>query len=206
MTVSCSPAQSGQTKIKNYFDALDVFWSELYGDGGETIYCGVSFGSNKGKSINVEHVMPMAWAMNELGCDDRKQCRKISQRFNQIEADLHNLYPSLSDINEERGSHSFGMVRGEKRNFGKCDFEIDYQKRLVEPREVSRGEIARAMFYMSETYGLKIFKRLGIALKKWHREDPPSAQERRRNDMIEKLQGTRNRFVDDPTAAKELWF
>ncbi|MDH3693312.1 MAG: endonuclease [Gammaproteobacteria bacterium] len=205
-TTSCGPAQSGQKRFDNYYDARDVFWSELYKDGGETLYCGVRFGSKKNKSINIEHVTPMAWAMNEVGCDDRNECRKISKRFNQMEADLHNLYPALEKINKERGSHSFGMVKGEAREFGKCDFEINYQKRLVEPRDASRGEIARAMFYMNETYGLKIFKRLGITLKKWHRSDPPNDFERSRNDMIEKLQGTRNRFIDDSNAAKDLWF
>jgi deoxyribonuclease-1 len=38
----------------------------------------------------------------------------------------------------------------------------------------------------------------------WHDEDPPSKDEKRRNDIIEKLQGTRNTFIDDPDKISEL--
>jgi endonuclease I len=36
------------------------------------------------------------------------------------------------------------------------------------------------------------------ALIEWHLADPPDADERRRNDGIEELQGNRNPFVDHP--------
>ena len=98
------------------------------------------------------------------------------------------------------------MIKGEARRYGKCDFELDRKQRLVEPVPASRGNIARAMFHMMESYQLRIFPRQGEQLKKWHREDPPDEQEQRRNDLIEALQGTRNRFIDDPAAVRELRF
>jgi deoxyribonuclease I len=98
------------------------------------------------------------------------------------------------------------MIPGEARDYAACDFEKDPRKRLVEPRPASRGNIARAMFYMADSYGLKIFRRQAETLLKWHREDPPDAEERRRNDVIERLQGNRNRFIDDPAAAEQLRF
>jgi hypothetical protein len=33
-------------------------------------------------------------------------------------------------------------------------------------------------------------------LKRWHETDPPNAHERLRNNVIQKLQGNRNRFID----------
>jgi len=90
------------------------------------------------------------------------------------------------------------MVKGEKRHYGVCDFEVDRKRRLVEPRPQVRGDIARAMFYMAETYGFTIFKRQGKLLTRWHKEDPPDANERRRNTAIEDLQGTRNPYIDQP--------
>ena len=34
--------------------------------------------------------------------------------------------------------------------------------------------------------------------KQWHQMDPPDAEEKARNDRIAELQGTRNRFIDNP--------
>ncbi|MGI9301398.1 MAG: endonuclease I family protein [Gammaproteobacteria bacterium] len=188
----------GQTGIEDYREARGLFWSELYSGGGETLYCGREFTSGRHrKGLNIEHVMPMAWVMNELDCETRKLCRN-KKRFNQVEADMHNLYPSRVDLNKERSSFRFGIVKGERRRFGKCDFEVDYRARVVEPREPVRGEVARAMFYMSNEYGVAIFPKATRLLKQWHRADPPSEDERRRNDVIEQLQGTRNKFIDEP--------
>ena len=130
----------------------------------------------------------------------------VSRRFNRIEADMHNLYPSRKDINKTRGSFRFGMVRGEKRSFGQCDFELDRRKKSVEPRPEARGNIARAMFYMQDTYGLRIYRRQGELLQNWNREDPPDGEERRRNEVIASIQGNRNKFIDKPTLGEGLRF
>ncbi len=188
---------------REYLDILSDFWKNLHPDGGETLYCGQAF-KPFDRAVNVEHVFPMAWVTNELLCGERMQCRQGSERFNRIESDMHNLYPSLRIINEARGSYPFGELWGEPRDFGACDFEVSTSKRLAEPRPEARGEIARAMFYMHDAYDLPIFRRQLQMLKDWNREDPPEAAERRRNDIIERLQGSRNRFIDDPAAADSL--
>ena len=148
----------------------------------------------------------MSWAMRAVGCNNRDECRRHSRRFNQIESDMHNFYPSLKEINKLRGSAPFGIVKGEARKFGQCDFELDLKQRIVEPAPASRGNIARAMFYMMDSYGLKIFQRQAELLQRWHRDDPPDDWEMRRNDIIDKLQSTRNRFIDDPNAVEKLRF
>ena len=114
---------------------------------------------------------------------------------------MHNLYPARADVNQERGSMAFGIVRGEKRRYGKCDFEIDHGARIVEPRPEARGKIARAMLYMAEEYRLKIFPRQRRLLRRWHRAHPPDAEEKRRNDAIGRLQGNRNPYIDEPAPA-----
>ena len=119
---------------------------------------------------------------------------------------MHNFYPARKDINKIRGSYPFGVIKGEARSFGQCDFEIDARQRIVEPPPASRGNIARAMFHMKESYGLKIFPQQGLMLQRWNREDPPNDEELRRNNVIEKLQGTRNRFIDEPRLAETLRF
>ena len=199
-------ATAGQRRVGEYFNVLPLFWSKVYPNGGETLYCARRFGSNKGRGINIEHVFPMGWVANKIGCRDRKQCRRNSSLFNRIESDMHNLYPARQKINQARSSYAYAMLPGEKRHFGHCDFEIDEHKRRIEPRPVSRGNIARAMFYMHYTYDLKIFKRQGELLKRWHQADPPDAEERRRNGVIETIQGRRNRFIDQPGLVYTLRF
>jgi hypothetical protein len=51
---------------------------------------------------------------------------------------------------------------------------------------------------MHTEYGAPIDESMADLLRRWHCEDPPSAQERRRNDIIEAIQATRNPFVDNP--------
>lgn len=202
-----APLQAaGQQLFKEYFEALPLFWQRIYPQGGETLYCGEKFGAYHGRSINIEHVFPMAWVLRDQGCRSRKLCRESSPRFNQIEADMHNLYPALAAINKARSSFPFAIIAGERRDFGRCDFEFHPRQRVVEPRPASRGNIARALFYMVDTYGLTLYKRQGALMKRWNREDPPDDEERRRNNLIAKNQGTRNRFVDDPKAAEALRF
>lgn len=206
LCLTLSSAHAGQTGIEDYETARHIFWSKIYAQGGETLYCGRRFGSGKGRKINVEHVFPMSWATRVLQCGTRKRCRRESREFNRLEGDMHNLYPALTSINDARGSMRYGQLAGETRRFGRCDFEVDERRRIVEPRESVRGEIARAMFYMRDQYDLTIYRKFGEQLLQWHRQDPPSPIEMRRNDLIDKMQGTRNKYVDNPALADVLRF
>ena len=67
---------------------------------------------------------------------------------------------------------------------------------MVEPRKSVRGDIARSLFYMHVEYELDLKDMLSM-LKRWHGADPPNAHERWRNNQLEKLEGIRNRFIDD---------
>ncbi len=199
-----TPALAWKKPDSEYFDTLPRFWGVLYSNGGETLYCGRQFGKRRDRNMNAEHVFPMAWVTKILKCGKRKQCRKNSRRFNTIEADMHNIFPALGKINQQRSAYAFAELPGEPGK-GKCDFEINKRKRLAEPRPEVRGDIARAMFYMSKQYDLKLFKRQQKLLLRWHRLDPPSVEERRRNDVIQNLQGRRNPFIDNPGQAKLLF-
>ncbi|MDX1519785.1 MAG: endonuclease [Gammaproteobacteria bacterium] len=194
--ISCSCTDTHSVEpIKTYEEARPVFWRELYPDGGETFYCQQEFKPGYNRGINIEHVFPMSWVAWTLNCGKRKQCRETSDVFNIIEADLHNLYPARSDINEIRSSYSFAIIPGEERMHGNCDFEIDEDRRLVEPRPEIRGEIARAMLYMADRYDLYLKKKLRKLLLEWHEQDPVTDGERQRNEKIYSLQGNRNHWI-----------
>jgi deoxyribonuclease-1 len=193
--------------LQTYQEARQVFWDSLYPVAGRTLYCDKSF-LNGDRGVNVEHVFPMSWVTRSLNCGKRKQCRANSVRFNQIEADLHNLYPALSSVNQLRSSYAYAQLPGAKSQVKNCHFEVDENRRLVEPNHRVKGDIARAMFYMAKQYqedGLKLFQRQGDLLLKWHLDDPASEAEKNRNQKIKSLQGNSNPFIDDAKFAKKWW-
>lgn len=193
-----------QTQIDSYQQAIRSFWRELYSTGGRTLYSEQQFGPTKPKWINIEHVFPMGWVVKALKCRDRRDCRYNSDAFNFIESDLHNLFPSRRDLNMLRASNRFGIIKGEVRAIGSYDFKIDNKNRIIEPAPASQGEIARAMFHMAQAYQLKIYAKQKQILAYWNKLDQPSKEEKRRNDIIEEIQGTRNYFIDNPQEIESL--
>ena len=72
-----------------------------------------------------------------------------------MQADMFNLYPTIGEVNGRRSNYSMAIIKGEKREFGKCDVEIKNWN--VESREEIRGEITRTylnMDYVSPVYEL----------------------------------------------------
>lgn len=178
----------------NYLDTIPLFWRTLYPDGGEGLYCGRHFRAHD-RSYNIEHVFPMSWVTRTLRCGDRQRCRRNSRRFNEIESDMHNMYPARKDFNAERGAYPYREIRGEHWVERGCDLEIDHRSRVVEPRPASRGNIARAMLYMADRYDLTLFDRQRALLLQWHRADPADDEERRRNRLIADVQGSANPWI-----------
>lgn len=186
-------ADADQAVIPNYDRAREIFWNTLYPAGGETLYCGAKFNSRE--ALNVEHVYAAGWMADALGCGTRTRCRSTSVRFNLMEADLHNLYPAMAGVNGARSNLLFGEVPGEIHPLDACDFEIDRKAGIFDPAPAARGDLARAILYMAGEYGLPIPGGMEPMLLQWHSEDPPSTAEIWRNEMIFRIQGSRNPFV-----------
>jgi len=199
----CLNCQADQFEIANLQEAQTLFWQKLYPAGGWTLYCGEKFNSDHG-NVQIHAVYAIEWVIEHMDCGNLSDCRKSSARFNRIEADLHNLYPVLPLTGNARKDYHFGTVDGEYRDFFECDFEVDGAKKTVEPRATALGNIARAIFYMIEEYNLPLSDERRKQLLQWHKEDPPSEDEIRRNELIETVQGTRNHFIDDPSRADDL--
>jgi deoxyribonuclease I len=154
----------------------------------------------KGKTptgMTLEHAYPAQWIVIAMHCgSNRVECRaNMQSHFGFREADMHNLFPAWGNANSSRGDNLLGEIAGEDRRWPDCDFEN--KAGIVEPRPIIRGNFARAIFYMHTEYGLPIDPAMLQILIKWNRQDPVNRTERRRNDKIEELQGTRNPFIDD---------
>jgi len=153
--------------------------------------CGLQPRKNADRAgrIEWEHVVP-AWEFgHQLQCwqqGGRKACRK-DPKFRRMEADLMNLVPAVGELNGDRSNFRYGMVAGEPRKYGTCDFEVDFKQRVAEPPEQVRGDIARIYFYMADRYGLKIGRRQRQLFEAWDRMDPVDAAERARRVRIEAI-------------------
>lgn len=178
-----------------------VFWRDLYSQGGWSLYCGFRFDGNgqteDSGHVRIEHIYPVTRMLQQLNCESRQQCHESGNRkFIEMEADLHNLYPVWWEISSTNLDTRFGELDGEEWRFDMCD----YERRLgvTEPRPIARGNIARAIFYMHSNYGISLDREILDLLKKWNLEDPPSKQEKTRNNIIESIQGNRNQYIDNP--------
>jgi deoxyribonuclease-1 len=195
---SASPAAADQTRIVNYDETRRLFWARLYPQGGTTLYCGEPF-TRRNPTLNIEHVYAASWMAKHLQCGRREPCRRTSPRFNRMEADLHNLYPDLEVTNAARKDYRFGEIPGETPTVRPtCDFEHHTGQQIAEPRPAVRGDIARSLLYMEQEYGLPLDPTMRTVIVQWHQEDPPTAEERARNDRIAALQDTRNPLIDHP--------
>lgn len=142
-------------------------------------------------------------------------------------ADQHHLFPTQqNNANAVRSNHPLGEVVNVQSSFflGKLGFN-DLNQVVYEPREVHKGNAARALLYMSLRYdGLDSFNWTFDALNNvvlpglseapqsvetlldWHFSDLPDGYERARNDYIQSIQLNRNPFIDHPYWAEMINF
>tara|TARA_Y100000748_G_scaffold301443_1_gene301656 strand:+ start:381 stop:1040 length:660 start_codon:yes stop_codon:yes gene_type:complete len=190
------------SSVENYDEiSQNIFWSDLYPGGGWSLYCGFRFenalGLNEEHLFVIEHIYRISEMLKFLKCESRRQCRlEKNEKFIRMEADMQNLYPVWQDASVARRDAEYGSIEGEIWRFENCDYERDLK--IIEPRPLARGNIARSIFYMNSQYGLPIDKSHFDLLKKWNMEDLPSKQEKSRNDRIEEIQGNRNPYIDNP--------
>ena len=156
--------------------------------------------------IEWEHVVPADWIATGFGCQDqtRDECRAIDG-YNEAEGDLFNLVPSVGELNADRSARLYGVVAGEERAYGACDFEViatgegeSHVRGAAEPMASIRGDVARVWLYMSEKYGVQMNPEYRALMVSWSTADPIDEAERTRHDLIAAEMGTENRFVSGP--------
>jgi endonuclease I len=135
-------------------------------------------------------------------------------------SDLHNLFPSIRFVNSARG-HLYFDDSDEGAQEARFAPLASFDEDSWEPPEEIKGDMARVAFYMDTRYNGSdstkdislgetpdmeqgIFAKLSTLLR-WHREDPVSDEERRRNNLIFSAQGNRNPFVDRPEFVDKIY-
>lgn len=161
--------------------------------------CGYKVRTNSSRATRIEweHIMPAHAFGNQQLCwrtGGRKNCRH-DRLFNTMEGDMHNLVPSIGEINGDRNNFGFSDWNGKIGQYGKCPMVIDFKGRKAQPPKNVRGTIARAYLYMSSHYNLKLSKKENRLFTVWNNTYPPSTWECFRNKKIALIQGNENEFI-----------
>ena len=180
--------------VKDVYCEKD-FTDEDFGKKGKGPNIGPGIIPGDGSILNCEHTWPQSRFTNRFPTETQK-------------SDLHHLYPTDSSMNSHRSSLHFGEVEKDMEKL-KCP-----QNRLgrgagnagtvFEPPVAHRGNVARAIFYFATRYKMKVGGSEEQTLRIWNREDPVDAEELKRNDQVEDLQGNRNPFVDFPELVDQV--
>ncbi|AMB86476.1 deoxyribonuclease [Pseudomonas agarici] len=154
--------------------------------------------ANRAARIEWEHIVP-AWHIgHQRQCwqqGGRKYCSQHDPAYKRAEADLHNLVPSIGEVNGDRSNFSFGWLPEQKGQYGSCLTQVDFKAKKVMPRPSIRGMIARTYFYMSKQYGLRLSKQDRQLYEAWHKTYPVQVWERQRNQRVACVMGRGNEFV-----------
>lgn len=148
--------------------------------------------------MNVEHTWPQS---------------KGSSRY-PARGDMHHLFPTDMRSNSSRGNYIFAEVEGKQPRDNCSDSQVGSildprsgrptGERGYQPPVEHRGNVARAMFYVSAQYNYDIPKTEEFYLRRWHREDPVDQEEIQRNSLVQRFQGNRNPFVDYPELVERV--
>lgn len=215
--------------IQNFGEAKKQA-KKIFKDHQQTFYCGCSYDAKhqidpsrcgytprkngeRGERVEWEHIVPAHAFGGSLPCwqqpicqqegkryKGRKCCEEQDPFFRSMEADLHNLVPAVGELNADRSNRVYGEVAGESRAYGACDFEVDFERDVVEPRPEVRGDIARTYFYFEKTYQLPISEAQRALFDAWAKADPVDEWEAERHRRIKAIQGNGNPFVEPQTA------
>ncbi|GAA2526005.1 MULTISPECIES: endonuclease I family protein [Streptomyces] len=133
--------------------------------------------------------------------------------------DLHHLRPEDVRVNSIRGNKDFDNGGSSFTDGGGSLTDSN----SFEPRDAVKGDVARMVLYMAVRYegtdgwpdlepndsvtnGTSPYHGRLSVLKQWHEQDPPSAFEERRNEVIyDSYQHNRNPFIDHPEWVESIW-
>ncbi|MEG1617758.1 MAG: endonuclease [Bacteroidales bacterium] len=168
-------------------------------------------------SYNREHSFPKSW----FGTKDQDY---------DLYTDLFNLYPSDATANSRRSNFPFGEIQGTAlwtNTYCKLGnmTAVGFSGKVFEPNDEIKGDLARTYFYIATRYEKENFSSWGSSgaqlltysaypffkswqlnlLLKWHRADPVSEKERKRNEAVKAIQGNRNPYIDYPELVEYIW-
>lgn len=195
----------GTTDLDANGKIWDIYSNYRYTLG--TNQCGTY--KKEGDCYNREHLWAQSWTNSD----------------NTEKTDLHHVFPTDGYVNNQRGNYPFGEVSSPtytSGNGGKLGPNTvnGYNGIVFEPVDEYKGDIARALMYVSvryysedsgwsTEYGMtnkSVIKDWAIAmLLDWNDNDPVSDKEIARNEAVYDIQHNRNPFIDNSDYAHMIW-
>ncbi len=200
-----------KTDLKDNGKIWDMYSTKEYTY--KTNQCGTY--KSVGDCYNREHSFPKSWFNDK----------------SPMVSDAFHIYPTDGKVNGQRSNNPYGECAngttlpssGSVKALGKLGastFE-GYTGTVFEPDDEYKGDFARSYFYMAACYNTQIsgwsspmlagnsypaFTSWAVnLLLKWHRQDPVSAKEIKRNEAVYSAQKNRNPFIDHPELAEYIW-
>ncbi len=219
-------AHYSPTTIRDYGQARDYMFTVVdnFNDSVTCVYTGYRIflyhNSNTprsdayGRGINTEHTWP----------------RSKGAKYERPLSDLHHLFPTRIDVNEDRSNYPFDEIPDhltdtwywkDIQRHSIPTVNIDAYSELdlfsgtgrFEPREDHKGNVARAMFYFYAIYKALadqedpyFFQDQKYVLRRWNMMDPVDSLEIRRTRIIARFQGNVNPFILDTTLIGRAYF
>jgi len=184
----------------DFYCSCDWQWTTNTGGQVDLLSCAYEIRSQatRAQRIEWEHVVPASALGQNRQCwrnGGRDNCNRTDPVFNRMEANLHNLVPSVGEVNGDRSNYRFAEIVGEPSDYGACQFEVDTRQRLAEPDDAVKGQIARIYFYMHDYYQLPLSHQEQQLYVRWHQQFPVSEWELERDRRIARLMGHNNPYV-----------
>jgi len=166
--------------------------------------------NKRARRIEWEHLIPAenfgrqfsCWRDGNSKCVNKKGkykgrrcCTKVNRQYKQMQADMHNLFPAVGELNADRKNFRFDFEIGQSGQYGMCEFNVLFKKRRVRIKENLRGVIARDYLYFHQRYNMQISKKEMKKYTTWNKQYPPNNWEIERNKKIAKKQGNSNEFI-----------
>lgn len=180
-------------------DAETQLLTEVYATDDErlTLYCQTPFKPND--RIHIERVYPQQTLLDHFGCESARSC-EMNADYLVVWNDLHQMFPITSSTSRHRRGTFIDDTRLEEPNHA-CGYKTTFQ--TFEPSDHAKGDIARAILYLYDTYKVPLAGNLGT-LQEWNKLDPPDEFEKLRNQRIADIQGKSNPFIDNPELAEQV--
>lgn len=192
----------GHNPLSDYEKSREYLMQEIYlkhdtdGYYVDDVYCGIKYRKKVSPKTMPNH--------NELNVEHTWPQSRFNKRENKAyqKSDLHHLFPSDSKANGKRGNLPFAEFSSGRSATPSCSQSryghiVEAMKNGFEPPDNHKGNVARALFYFSIRYNVRIKDYEEVVLRQWNLLDPVDSEELRRNGQIEKIQGNRNPFIDD---------
>ncbi|MFC6997439.1 endonuclease [Rufibacter roseus] len=198
-------------KMYNYIDNYNNKVEGVYSGYEQPFQYSETNTSTSIPNINCEHTVPQSWF------DEAERMR----------TDIHHLFPTVIQWNSDRGSDPFAEIPDSQTQkwiinltsqtsipTTNIDAYSEDTNSQFEPREVHKGNVARAIFYFYTMHeGQRFDPGKGVpsavgdmqTLYQWHLQDPVDARELERNNRIQRVQGNRNPFIDYPELVASAW-